>query len=278
MKLCAATRHPTLHQCKSYAVPGCTLCLGHIRRKNVVMWADVNQVKALAAIRCQAAIRGWLLRRRVMLGGPGVLRRRALANDEDLETCNAGTRVHPFAYVAFEEAGKTWWFEFPTLWRWMSRNERPVNPYTKVPLSAETRIRMRALWRYKRMYENEIPAEVGTVPIVDRIRFRLNIVSQMFEDHGFGWISPNQFLDLTRNQWIALFHFVNDELDVTMPKSMARTRSMIRLYIRYLFDSASDMDAESFRSEASRMLFLMLMFPKDPYILAFTTLSALYRV
>ena len=93
-------------------------------------------------VRAQALVRGWLLRKRLALGGPGVLRRSLVTNDEDLVTCESKETIRPFEYFGFEENGKVWCFSFPSLWKWAVRSHQPVNPYTKVPLDIETRKRM----------------------------------------------------------------------------------------------------------------------------------------
>lgn len=279
MKLCAAVRRRgSDSQCSSPALLGCTLCLSHIRCRNVELWADVHRSRAFLVARFQAVVRGWLVRRRLGLAGPGVLCRRNVANTEDLETCEEAARVHPFDYFAFVEAGKVWWFSFSTIWRWACRNPNPLNPYTKTPLSAETCGRLRALWRYKRTHEGGVPVEEGSVSYEDRIRFRVHVAVQLFRDHGFGAIPPSTFMDLKRSQWNALFRMIRDDLPTTLPKSQADTREMCRRYLEYMAESSAGLSKEQYLNQASRVLFLMLLYPKDPYIVAFTVLSALYRV
>ena len=144
MPSCASVRkRGSLDQCPLKALTGHTLCGVHARSKAVMLWAVVNQDKVGAATRVQAWIRGILLRRRLRLGGPGVLRRTGLSNDDDLVTCESSDRQYPLDYFAFEENGKVWWFDFGTLWKWAQRSTEPANPYTKVPLSVETRTRLR---------------------------------------------------------------------------------------------------------------------------------------
>lgn len=279
MKVCAAIRHLDSEEaCASSAIPGCTLCRNHIRMRNVVLWRTVHESKRWAATKCQAVIRGWLVRHRLRLAGPGVLCRAHLANSEDLETCEEASRVHPFQYFAFEESGKIWWFAFPTLWKWVSRNLEPTNPYTKVAFSAETRSRLRAIWRQKRLYEQDLPRETGSLSADDRIRFRLNVVCQIFRDQRFGDIHPSVFSKLSRAQWSALFKLIQDDLPVLLASATSRTQEITNVYLGYMRTTASELSPSEYIQDASRMLFLMLMDPKDPYILSFAILSALYRI
>ena len=238
----------------------------------------MHESKQWAAVKCQAAIRGWLVRLRIRLAGPGVLRRKGLANQEDLETCEDASRVHPLQYFAFEESGKVWWFEFQTIWKWISRNLDPSNPYTKVSLTQDTRTRLRSIWRHKRLYELDIPAEPGQIPPDDRVRFRLNVACQVFSDHGFGIVAPDTFLRLSRSQWSAMFKLIQDDLPILMASAAIRSREITDVYLGYMRETASEMPTPQYIQEASRMLFLMLMDPKDPYVVAFAVLSALYRV
>jgi len=277
MQLCASVRkRGSVDQCPSPALKGYSLCLHHARTRDVLLWSNANQSKSCAATKCQAFVRGCLLRKRLGLAGPGVLCRKNLANDEDLETCESARREHPLSYFAFEETGKVWWFHFGTLWRWCCRSPTPVNPYTKVPLSADTCRRLRAMWSYNRVHGIENPREEGT-SLVDRIRYRVNVVCQLAQDNGFGAIDPNVFFELDRSRWIAIFHMVRDDLDTALPKSMVSVRNMVHRYIEYLFEMGGILPSEQCVDLASRVAYLMLMYPKDPYILLFTFLSAVYR-
>jgi len=278
MEMCVSVRRKgSTDHCPSPPLKGYHLCSQHARMRDIVLWSDANRAKSAAAIKCQAFVRGCLLRKRLALAGPGVLCRKGLANEEDLETCEVAEREHPMTYFAFSESGKVWWFHFATLWRWCCRNADPVNPYTKVPLSADTRTRLRAIWTYNRVHEIDNPREDSTSS-ADRIRYRVNIICQIAGDHGFGAIDPNVFLELDKSRWITVFRMVRDDLDVTLPKSMVRAREMTKRYIEYLFETASMLPNAQCVDLASRIACLMLLYPKDPYILAFTFLSAVYRV
>lgn len=277
MQLCASVRRKgSTEPCPVSALKGYSLCKYHARNREIVLWSTANQDKSRLATKIQAFVRGCLLRKRLGLAGPGVLNRKNLANEEDLETCESASRQHPMSYFAFEEAGKVWWFDFGTLWRWSCRCSDPTNPYTKVPLTADTRQRLRAIWTYNRVHDIENPREEAT-PIAERIRYRVNILCQIASDHGFGSISPNLFFDIDRSRWMTIFKMVRDDLDVTLPKSMVRIREMTCRYIEYMFEAGPMLPNNACVDLASRIAFLMLMYPKDPYILVFTFLSALYR-
>jgi hypothetical protein len=265
---CAAVRKKgSTEKCNLKALKGHSLCGRHARSKCPVLWADANKTLSSNIVRVQSLVRGWLVRKRLSLGGPGVLSRKHLSNDEDLETCEESSREHPFNYFAFEESGKIWWFSFPTIWKWCIRN--PTNPYTKVPLSNETRTRLRAMWHYQR--RNKLPLPKGPTQYEERIRAYWNVIQQTFEDHGFGEIHVD--IRLTKQSYSTMLRLIRDDIPVTMTDKFARER--IERHIRAAL--ASDAPLQLYSLQCAYTLMVILMVPKDPYELAFTVLSALYR-
>jgi hypothetical protein len=212
-------------------------------------------------------VRGWLLRKRLALAGPGVLCRKNLANDEDLETCEESTREHPLRYFAFEESGKVWWFSFPTLWKWCIRS--PTNPYTKVPLSTETRKRLREVWYYHRRHK--LPLPTPPPQFDERMRAYWNVILQTLEDYGFGEVFIS--MNISKTEYLAILRMIYDDIPVTMRNAFDRER--VRRHIRNVF--ASNAGVSLYRLQCAYTLMLILMVPKDPYELAFTILSSLYR-
>lgn len=269
MSCAAVKKKGSLQQCPSKPLKGHTLCGRHVRSKHVVLWIDANKSKSHILVRTQAIIRGWLLRKRLALGGPGVLSRKNLANDEDLETCEESSREHPFTYFGFEESGKIWWFSFPTIWKWCVRN--PTNPYTKVPLSADTRKRIRQMWYYQRSHR--LPLPVLAPSFNDRLTSYWNVIRQIIEDHGFGEIHPNIVLHLRKSQYNVMFRMIRDDIPVTMQNKSDRER--VDKYLRIAIQNTTNI--QNYILYASYTLMLVLMIPKDPYELCFTILSAMYR-
>jgi hypothetical protein len=207
------------------------------------------------------------------MAGPAVLKRSNLANDDDLETCEESTKIHPFDYFAFEESGKTWCFAFPTLWRWCMRKQVPTNPYTKVPLTADTRKRIRAIWSYNRRHRIAVPVESNDIP--ERIRGRWNIVSQVLEDNGFGALPESAFVHLTKRQYVSIFQMIEQDLEFTIPNK--RMRTFAHRIILQGNGLAASSHAVQYMLHSSFLFMFLLVSPKDPYNLAFTFLSAMYR-
>ena len=272
---CASVKKKgSLEQCSAMVLSGHTLCGTHARAKNVTLWVDIHKDKEAQLSKAQALIRGWLVRRRLWYSGPGVLRRKNLANDEDLETCEEASREHPFDYFAFEENGKVWWFDFSTIWKWCLRSAVPTNPYTKVPLTTETRKRLRAAWGYRFRHRLPRPNEPDT--FAERIAGRWNIICQTFADYGFGSINPNMFTGMLKGDYNVVFRFLRDDIEVAFASS-SKTRRFVHAQCNRMTGPLQLVDSNTYILRSTYVLMSLLMQPKDPYVLAFTLLSALYR-
>jgi hypothetical protein len=272
MPSCASVRkRGSLDQCPLKALNGHTLCGVHARTKSVTLWAVVNQGKVGAATRLQAWIRGVLLRRRLRLGGPGVLRRTGLSNDEDLVTCESSDRQYPLDYFAFEENGKIWWFDFGTLWKWAQRSTEPANPYTKVPLSVETRTRLRKVWSYRRRHRELTPLDPRDVE--ERLTVRWTIISQAVSDCGFGSLPVQPFLQLGTHDYVRMFRFLRDDVAATLPGNVHAGALIHRCLM-----TAWSMSPDQIALQCSYALMAMLCHTETPFPLAFCILSALYRL
>lgn len=261
-------------QCPTLALMGHTLCGRHARMKAPVRWADVHRPKSHRIAKTQALIRGWLLRKRLALGGPGVLCRKNLANDEELVTCVEKNRQDPFEYFGFEENGKVWWFDFSSLWRWGVQTHEPVNPYTKVALSNETRRRLRALWAYNQRHKLPTPPES---PIFSqRLQQRWNVLCQLFIDNGFVDVHPNNFLNLHKHELRSMLVLLQRDVQVILrPTDPGRGR-ILRLCSAPIH-SQNITEPSRYAMWVPYILMLILAVPKDPYVMTFSVLSALYR-
>ena len=275
MATCASVKKKgSTEQCSAKPLMGHTLCGIHARSKSIVLWVDVYKDKIVLLQKIQAHVRGWLVRKRLSYSGPGVLSRKDLANDEDLETCEESSREHPFDYFGFDEGGKTWWFHFPTIWKWCIRTSNPTNPYTKVPLSQETRKRLRSAWGHRFRHKIKLPEE----PTVfgERLLGRWNIICQLFADHGFGDIDPRMFLRMGKNEYSIMFRFLRDDIEVALSDSN-KTKQLVLSQCNRMIRNAHVVQSNIYILNSAYILMVLLLHPKDPYILAFTVLSALYR-
>lgn len=271
MNRCASVRKKgSTHQCLALALKGHALCGRHARMRSPVLWTSLHRTTQISKL--QALVRGWLLRRRLALAGPGVLRRTGLANDEDVFTCEPKDRQHPLEYFAFEENGKVWWFDAGSLWTWMSRSPEPVNPYTKVPLTSDTRRRFRAYWRRGTAWP--LPREKGTFE--QAITYRWNLLTQVFRDNGFLDVSPQSFRTFTRQEVLSMFVLLHQDLLVVLPERDMYRERLLRLARRGMV-APPETSSEQYLLHAALLLLLMVMIPRDPYVVVFSILSAFYR-
>lgn len=272
---CASVKKKgSTEQCSAMVLKGHTLCGTHARAKYVTLWTEAHNDKTLSLRKAQALVRGWLIRKRLKYSGPGVLKRSDLANNEDLETCEEASREHPFEYFAFEENGKVWWFHFATIWKWCLRSADPTNPYTKVPLTAETRKRLRAMWAYK--FRHKLPLPEEPTIFSERLAARWNIICQLFADYGFGNINPNIFTRMGKMEYSVMFRFLRDDMEIAFSNS-SKTKRFVLAQCNRMIGNAHVVQSNIYILNSAYILMVLLMHPKDPYVLAFTLLSALYR-
>lgn len=254
-------------QCPLPALRGISFCGKHARSKEPVLWTRANRHRDIRCI--QALVRGWLLRKRLRLAGPGVLSRNNLANDDDLFHYVSKDKCNPLTYFAFEENGKTWWFDLHSLWKWAVRSHEPTNPYTRVPLTCDTRKRLRELW-----------VSDGRYPIwsdshEDRTQTRWNVICHIFADYGFADIHPQTFLDLDEADVASMFVLLHQDLRIVLPeKHPFRNRILQLCKIGMRSDGLSP---RRFLLRSTYILLMILTMTKDAYVIVFSTLSAFYR-
>ena len=264
MNRCAAVRKKgATDQCESPAMTGYPLCARHARARAPVLWASLHKTPQVVQI--QALIRGWLLRRRLALAGPGVLSRKDLVNDEDLFTCESKERQYPLNYFAFEEGGKVYWFDAENLWQWSARSVTPVNPYTKTPLPNDVRKRLRE-WGWR---NHMSCTDINSVE--ETITRRWNLIVQVFRENGFIDAHPMQFANFDRSDFRTMFVFLERDLQVVLPESDLYRAKLLRFCRRGQKGTGDDILFPVF------LVLKMLSIPKDPYILVFSILAAFMR-
>lgn len=271
MPRCASTKNKkTDDQCPHNALRGHAMCGHHRSVKVPRLWAAVVKDRVAPLARFQAIFRGWKIRKYLAVCGPGVLRRAACVNDEELVTLESKNRQHPFDYFGLEEAGKIWWFDFCTLWDWSVRSVTPTNPYTNVELSHEAKQRIKVLWAYRRRKGMPLASESG-VPTTDRIFRRWTAVCQIFRFYGFEDVHPNMFVDLTKENLVTMFRFLTTDLN-----EMHKKPHRILAYCTRGLQSARHLAPNSYIMTSLNALVFMLM-DTNAYDFVFMVLSALYR-
>ena len=267
MTQCVSVRKQgSTDQCPSLALRGLSFCGKHARMKTPVLWADVQKKCDIVSI--QALVRGWLIRKRLRLAGKGVLRRDCLENEDEPFQYRSKDKCHPLDYVSIEENGKVWWFEATSVWKWVIRSPEPTNPYTRTPLTPETRKRIREVW-----IANHKPS-VWASTASERLRERWNVLCQIFTEYGFVDVDPSVFLELHTEDYLSMFILLYRDLQTVLPERYPQRDRLLRLCQNVMNPCNTD---SRYPLICTYTLLFLLTIPKDSYLIAFTILSALYR-
>jgi len=276
MPRCTAFKNKTSElQCTANSLFGHSFCGRHSKATSPRVWKQSESPNTRCAVRIQSFVRGWFLRKYLKVAGPGVLKRKDLANEEELVSCESHDRQYPLDYFSFTENGKTWWFNFATLWVWSSKSLVPTNPYTKVPLVSDTRKRLREMWYLRRKRGLPIPDEPE--PFEERVNTRWNILCQAFADNGFVEVTPAHFSRLSKNQYVAVFNMIRFDIPISF-RSHDRGASLACSMCNYmLHKTALETNQAVYTVNSLRIIMRLITLHKDPYIMIFTIMSALFR-
>jgi hypothetical protein len=270
---CSSVRKKgSFDRCNAKALPGYMLCGRHSKCKHVIFWVNplLKHIKHIVHI--QSVIRGWLLRKRLALAGPGVISRKNLANIEDVDTCTEYNREHPFTFFSFSEQGKIYWFNFNTLWKWCMEKIEPKNPYTNVPLTNDTLKRLRDIWTYNFRYNKSL-LPIESKVFGERAKGRWHIISQIFNANGFGVIAIDHWANFRKSDYMNIFRMIKHDLFLlNNQKDAELCRNIIKVC---LYDTHRH--ALSYILMSLHAIMTMLNIVKDQYSLSFMILSAMYR-
>jgi hypothetical protein len=110
-------------------------------------------------------------------------------NDEDIVTLEDKNSVHPFEYFGWIEGGKCWWMLQISIVQLFREELNPVNPFTKIPFSAETRARVRELNNYR--FRNRLP--MYHTPPKSLVQYYSYVIYQYMQDFGYEPIHPEEW-------------------------------------------------------------------------------------
>jgi IQ calmodulin-binding motif len=256
-------------------------CGIHARVKNPRLWKDTNNLDD-KAILIQKIWRGYSVRSWIKLAGPGTLNRSVCHNEEELVTFDDRKSVYPLDYFAFREADKVYWFDVRSIIQNSMNKLQPTNPYTREPLSVETRQRLRKL-SIKRIYKGFRNVHTDMTPLSadELINIIWLTVCQIIEENGFFDISPLYFTSLNRSQLYVFIQLMHRDLIAWAAEH--RTRQSRRK--RYI-SMVSNLRTEYMSGVSERMLcyltgkcvLSMLNDYPEQYPLCFIIMSALHRV
>lgn len=282
MVLCAACKNKTsLDQCTSLALKGLLFCGKHIKSREKRIWAVLNGNNDKARI-IQKYWRRHFIRNKLRLAGPGVLNRCACHNAEELVTMDSKTEVHPLDYFSFLEADKLYWFDIRSLHQYVRNTPKPLNPYTRQPLSLEARNRLRKLCQIrKRQGIFNLHAEPAYVDFSDQVDRKWLEMCQIIEENGFEDMNHLLFVSLNKTQ---LYVFINlIYLDLIAYAAEHKTPSCRKRYVLWIKNLIHKFGKYKYSSlqasyNAARAILSILNDSPEPYTICFIIISAVVRL
>jgi hypothetical protein len=257
------------------------LCGKHAKTKNLRLWKDVNNLDEKAIV-IQKIWRGFSVRHWLKIAGPGVLNRNICHNEEELVTMDEKKSVNPFDYFSFEESGRVYWFDIRSISETCMLKVEPANPYTREPLTIETRRRLRELCikRHRKNLPNM--HNISEKRSVDEIILTTwTHVCQIIIENGFFDMSPLYFTSLNPTR---LFIF-NTIIYKDLVAFAAEHSSKLSRRYRYVFwmkrligEFSSGVDANRLVYLTGRVLVTILNDCSDNYGVCFIIMSALHRL
>lgn len=221
-------------------VRGFLVCGVHARLKKPNYWITSDLQNSIKKF--QALWRGYAVRYRLKLAGPGVLKRSLCHNEDEMVTAEGKTEVSPFDYFSIEQDGKIWWFDQRTMIEWSQKNLQIANPFNRVPLTTDDMRRLRTLYYLRRKYG--LPVLHTTQNDEDILESRdlrwLRLV-QIFNECGFvDILHPEHFIGLSYHSMRYILNgmveqtrwWMYEKVDGKDPYALRAPRAKIHTWIR----------------------------------------------
>lgn len=282
MVLCASCKNKTsTDQCPSQAIKGLLFCGKHVKTKIKRLWAEVNGNEKHVVL-IQKWWKGHFIRKRLKLAGEGVLNRKDCHNTEELVTLDEKNKVHPLNYFSFRESDKLWWFDVRSIYQILKHSTSPANPYTRQPLSIDTRKRLRDVCRIRKKLDidnyHDAPAP-ETFP--DLVREKWLTICQIIEENGFFDMNHLLFASLNRSQLYVLLNLVRaDMLSFAFEHPTTSRRYQYIQWIKTCLSNFEKNRAGRIQcSWATAKLFLSILYDcPENYTVCFIIISAICRL
>ena len=266
-------------RCMSRALVGLSFCGKHAKTKTKRIWSEVNDVNP-KAILISKIWKGYTLRNRLKLAGPGVLNREKCHNDDELVSLDPKNKLHPLEYFAFEEAGHIWWFDIRSIIGCLNSGLVPTNPYTRQPLTIDTRRRLRKIYSYRLRTGLQTQHSLPQKTFDAAIESMWLKVSQILVENGFEDVRPTHFLRMSRSQQLVFVYYLVSDME-----SLSAEQPKVSQWKRYssilkTFQSKSirNHHPSNISLRVGVVLSILLHEIVEPYPFCFIIMSALYRL
>lgn len=286
MASCISCKNRTsAERCTNRVLAGLSLCGKHSRMKNPRLWTVINQIDKKVNL-ISKVWKGYHLRKRIKLAGPGAVHRSKCINEEDIGSFDSLKQIDVFDYFGFEEDGKIYGFDVRTILDILTKNIKPTNPYTRNPIQIDDRKRLRDVYMYRLRNKlqithnndirNKIPSTILNEKWIE--------VTQIIEENGFFNIEPNVFLSLNKTQLYVLLSFIHNDLKTWAAEhsNKRNTRSRRVLYVFWTHNVLKKFlqlyQIHEYSFFVSSILLSILRDCSEPYTVCFIIMSALYRL
>jgi hypothetical protein len=283
MVLCASCKNKTsLDQCTSNALRGLLFCGKHIKCRDKRIWSELSGNNNNALI-IQKVWKGYFIRTKMKLAGPGVLNRKECHNSEELVTMDDKMKVHPLNYFAFMEADKLYWFDIRSLYQYIRNTSTPTNPYTRQPIPLDIRKNLRKLCQIrKRQGVFNLHSQPNYANYSEVVEKKWLDLSQIIEENGFESVNHLLFVSLNKTQLYVLLNFIYIDLIeyASEHKNPNSTRKKYSFWMKSLISKFSKFKYGSLQSSFNvvRVLLSILNDSYEPYTICFIIISALVRL
>ena len=214
MSCASVKKKGSVERCSAKALLNSDFCGRHVRVANPVRWIDTPDAtkRIERVIILQSLARRLLVKRLIRWAGPGAMHRKECINDEEMVTFEDKASVSPFEYFGWEENGKTWWMSQPSALQLLREELRPVNPYTKVPWSHATRIRLRHLQSHRLRFKRPLYHSQPQIGGITQIYVRT--ICQFMEEYQIDEnVHPNHWNSMTVYQQLRFLEHLSRMLD-----------------------------------------------------------------
>jgi hypothetical protein len=282
MSLCTSCKNKTsLVRCTSLSLTGTNFCGKHVRVRNPRIWTEVNNVES-KVILIQTCWRGYSIRNRINLAGEGCMNRKNCHNETELVTMDEPKLIHPLDYFAFIENEKLYWFDIRSIAEYSSTTLQPINPYTRNPLTIQTRIRLRRVCNIRKKLKLPIIHDTAKqLTSEQRLESNWMAISQIIEENGFFDMNPLFFIALNRTQLVVFLTLISVDLKSWASEHTSKY-SRRHKYIYWLKNSINmyqpSIDSKFYSYIVSRALLSILNDCLEPYPICFILMSSLYRL
>ena len=280
--ICSSCKNQSsFDRCTNKALKGLILCGKHAKVKSPRIWKDIHELDNKAIV-IQKIWRGFSIRKRLKLAGPGVLNRSVCHNEEELVTLDDKKSVSPMNYFAFKENDKVYWFDIRSLLDNCVSNINPTNPYTRQQISIETRKRLRELSIIRDTYKLDNTHDTGKErPAEELIESSWINVCQIIVENGFFEMSHLYFTSLNRTQLFIFINILKQDIVAWAAEhtSLASRRYRYIFWIKRLLNEYNrGIEAKRMSFLTSRILIAILDDSPNNYPVCFMVMSALHRL